>query len=86
MLIIKGCLLVFGLVVVLLILIVVLGRGMMFPAQLLPRLGMFLVGAGLGVTAVGCGMFFLGRVALAHLNRGLQQQQHPADSFPNQPK
>jgi uncharacterized membrane protein len=72
MLIIKGCLFVFGFFVVSLIVIWVLsaGRGVMFPVGLFSRVGMLLIGAGLGTSVVGCGLVFLGRVALAHLNRG----------------
>jgi hypothetical protein len=72
MLVVKGCLFVFGFFVVLLIVIWVLSasRGVMFPVGLFSRVGMLLIGAGLGTSVVGCGLLFLGRVALAHLNRG----------------
>jgi len=73
MLIVKGCLLVFGLAVVLLILVSVLGRGVMFPARLLPWLGMLLIGAGIGTTAIGCGFLYLGKVASAHFAAVMRQ-------------
>lgn len=65
----KGALLVFGLFLLILVALVVMARGGEFAVQSLTKFGMFVLGAGLATTAIGCGLIFLGRVALAHLGR-----------------
>ena len=74
MLIVKSCLFAFGLFVVLLVVILVLGRGAMFHVRLFSTVGLWLIGAGLGTSVVGCGLIFLGRIALAHLSAHLNNR------------
>jgi len=72
MIVLKGALFVLGLFLLALVAFAVIARGGEFAVQSLTKFGMFLLGAGLGTSAIGCGLIFLSKVALAHLRRSSQ--------------
>ena len=67
MIVVKGILLVFVLFIITTVLFLVLARGAMFPATWLQKIGPFLIGCGIGSTAIGLGFVFLSRIMLARL-------------------
>jgi hypothetical protein len=69
MLVLKGASLVFGLFMLALVVVAVIARGGEFAVQYVTKFGMFVLGVGLGASAIGCGLIVLGKVALVHLNR-----------------
>jgi hypothetical protein len=83
MLVIKGMLFVFGLFLLALIAVAVIARGGMFAVQYVTQFGMFLLGVGLGTTVIGCGLMYLGKIALAHLNRVAQRRRVYLESLPS---
>ncbi len=72
---INGILFVFGIFVVALVAVIVvtrgLGAGVEFNVSYLAKIGMFLIGCGIGSTILGGGLLLIGRVAAASLARHL---------------
>ena len=69
MLILKGGLLVLALFFVALVAFMVAGLNGIFDVRYFTKAGVFLIGVGLGIVAVGSGLWFVGHAVLAHFAR-----------------
>jgi hypothetical protein len=69
-----GILFAFGIFIAALVALIFVSRsvgGVEFPVTSLTRIGMFLIGCGVGSTAIGFGLWFVGRAAAESLARHL---------------
>jgi len=74
MMVIKGVFVVFGVFLVGLVALILVTRsvgGVEFPVSYLTKIGMFLIGCGIGSTVLGFGLLIAGRAAAASLAKHL---------------